>query len=408
MTVQTLIVPFASGRTNGENGGVKIDVPATSVDPGEVVPIYLWGVSADALEGYALAQGADSLGGGTLRQYPGQTEARLFDLDGSGGLKAFTWPVLRLLSVAAVGPCFVVDGKDVSLVALPGEDVTRHFRLSGNALAPAVDSAVGGKLCGSVRATAARSPWCREWSWTVPDEPLAGLPDILCPGTDEARDETSYWFFLLRWGVLAEEFSLALAWTDSYREKKSPYGLVFCVDTTASMIPTIEAVREALGAFLNETGTVSVDIGVVTFGDEVPYRLKLDITHDIAGVSTFIDALSVEGGEDSEENQLDAIRTATTMFDGYKKRIICLITDVDYHVAGDGGNSLTESTPEIVNSELAQSEARLFVCCPEIYLHEQAYLVPHPYDRLDMKWIGDLSDIMIVLTNNLVRELEAL
>jgi|GEM_PF-5969467 len=210
-SVQTMLVPFSS--SGQENGGVKIEVPAQSVDPGEPVRMYLWGASADALAGYTLTQGADGLGAGTLRQYPDQTEAHLFELDGTGGLRAFDWPVVGLMTVVAVGHCFVVDGNDVAVVALPGEDVTRFFRLSGNALAPAVGAP---KLVGTVMGTAARSPWCREWRWTAPAKPSAGFPDGTCTDDEDDRDDTAYWFFLLRWGVLAEEFSMSLSVNVSY------------------------------------------------------------------------------------------------------------------------------------------------------------------------------------------------
>jgi len=206
MSAVTLLVPYSSAGQ--ENGGVKIEVPGQSVDPGESFRIYLWGKNEAALDGYTLTQGSDGLGAGTVRQYPGQTDAELFGLDGTGGLKDFNWPVLSLLSVVAIGQCFVVDGNDVSLFALPGEDVTRLFRLSGNALAPAVGAP---KLCGTVRATAARSPWCREWPWITPATPASGLPAGTCDSGDKDRDAADYWFFLLRYGVLVHESSLSLA-----------------------------------------------------------------------------------------------------------------------------------------------------------------------------------------------------
>ncbi len=205
MATRTLLVPFAAAGQ--ENGGVKLSVPAQSVDPGEAVRIALWGASGAALAGYGLNQGSDGLGSGTLRRYDGQTEARLFDLDGATELHAFDWPVASLVSVVAVGQVFVAEGNAVRLIGLPGEDLTRFFRLSGNALARIVG---GPRMIGAVRATAVRSPWCREWIWRTPVAPaVAGAAD--CDSGDEARDETGYWFFLLRFGVLRSEFSLTLA-----------------------------------------------------------------------------------------------------------------------------------------------------------------------------------------------------
>jgi hypothetical protein len=202
----TLLVPYsASGQ---DNGGVKMDVPAQSADPGEPVRMYLWGRSREALDGYALNQGAARLGAGRLGRYDGQTEMALFDLDGSGGLSAFTWPVLSLAAVVAVGRLYHVVGNAVSLIALPGENVTRYFRLSGNALAAGLDRPV---LTGTVAATAPRSPWCREWEWIAPRKPAEGLPEGTCSDDEDERDGAAYWFFLMRYGSLVSEFSLTLS-----------------------------------------------------------------------------------------------------------------------------------------------------------------------------------------------------
>ena len=72
-----------------------------------------------------------------------------------------------LASVTAYGNLYAdIDGA-VSLVALPGEDVTRLFKLSGNSLARNVEAGAP-KLFGTVRARSNRAPWCLEWAWTVP------------------------------------------------------------------------------------------------------------------------------------------------------------------------------------------------------------------------------------------------
>ncbi len=206
MSLQTMLVPFsASGQ---DNGGPKLDVPAEAVNPGEVVRIYLWGRDAAALDGYTLSQGGTPLGAGQLMAFPGQTTAPVMELIGTATGKAFDWPVHSLASVVALGALYHVDGNDVAVVALPGEDVTRHFRLSGNLLLPAADAPL---LVGSVVATARRSPHCRVWSWTAPASVRAGEPSGLCPDDFEERDAEDFWFFLSRYGVFQEDFSLSLS-----------------------------------------------------------------------------------------------------------------------------------------------------------------------------------------------------
>jgi hypothetical protein len=206
MALQTMLIPFsASGQ---DNGGPKLDVPAQAVNPGEAVRIYLWGRDAAALTGYTLTQGATPLGAGALMEFSGQTTAPVMELIGTATGKAFDWPVQSLVSVVALGTLYQVDGNAVAVVALPGEDVTRHFRLSGNLLVPAVNAPL---LVGSVVATARRSPHCRVWSWTAPASIRPGEPSGLCPDDFEERDAEDFWFFLMRFGALQEDFSLSLS-----------------------------------------------------------------------------------------------------------------------------------------------------------------------------------------------------
>ena len=73
-TSQTLTLNYSA------DGLSKLEVPKQTVQPGEPVRIYLWGRSAEDLMGYKLGQGAENLGPGTLRQYPGQTTEAYFDL----------------------------------------------------------------------------------------------------------------------------------------------------------------------------------------------------------------------------------------------------------------------------------------------------------------------------------------
>lgn len=206
MALQTMLVPFsASGQ---DNGGPKLDVPAQAVNPGEAVRIYLWGRDAAALDGWTLTQGAAPLGAGQLMAFPGQATAPVMELIGTATGKAFDWPVHSLISVTALGALYQVDGNAVAVVALPGEDVTRHFRLSGNLLVPAADAPL---LVGSVTATARRSPHCRVWSWTAPASIRPGEPSGLCPEDFEERDAEDFWFFLSRFGAFQEDFSLSLS-----------------------------------------------------------------------------------------------------------------------------------------------------------------------------------------------------
>lgn len=202
----SLTLQFSS--RDPECGGVKLWVPAGDVDPGEVVRVFLWGAAASDLEGYTLTQGANNLGAGTIENMPGQTEHRVFHLNGDRALQKFNWPITRVSRVLAYGPLLRMNGDNPEVVANAGEDVTHLFQRSG----PRCLGHVYGvpDLMGSIQAWADRSPWCRVWEWVAPEEPDTDFTGDGCPPEDQREDQEpgTAWFFLLRWGILQEEFSL--------------------------------------------------------------------------------------------------------------------------------------------------------------------------------------------------------
>lgn len=189
-------------------GGVKLWVPAGDVDPGEVVRVFLWGSAASDLEGYTLTQGANNLGTGTIENMPGQTEHRVFHLQGDRALQKFNWPIIRVSRVLAYGPLLRMNGDNPEVVANAGEDVTHLFQRSG---ARCLGHVYGvPDLMGSIQAWADRSPWCRVWEWTAPEEPDTDYTGDGCPPEDQREDQPpgTAWFFLMRWGILQGEFDL--------------------------------------------------------------------------------------------------------------------------------------------------------------------------------------------------------
>ncbi|NDY56643.1 hypothetical protein G3N56_07790 [Desulfovibrio sulfodismutans] len=196
--------------------GVKIDIPSESVDPGEVVRVVLWGGAADDLDGYTLRQGAQNLGAGTVESHPGQTEVKFFELAGTFAPLKFDWPVASLVSVHAHSGVMAETAEGIRCVAMPGGNLRHFFGRTG---ARCLTSTTGApKMYGTIRAEATRSPHCRVWEWTVPQVPDMDFSGDGCPAASQRDDGDSVqcWFFLSRYGVLQEEFSVELS---AYRVK---------------------------------------------------------------------------------------------------------------------------------------------------------------------------------------------
>ena len=202
----SLVLTFST--RDPECGGVRIEASGGDVDPGERVRIFLWGASEADLDGYTLAQGGDFLGQGVLDALQGQTEVKLFHLQGDRAAQKFDYPAARLSSVRAYGHLWRLDGDAVVPVANPGEDVTHLFVRSGPRCLAHAYGTPG--IMGSVLAEVERSPWHRWWEWVAPMEPDKDFTADGCPAEDRREDEApgTCWFFLMRFGVLQEEFTV--------------------------------------------------------------------------------------------------------------------------------------------------------------------------------------------------------
>ena len=121
--------------------------------------------------------------------------------------------------------------------------------------------------------------------------------------------------------------------------------IVFVFDVTGSMGDEINGLKERAVNFADVLAAKGIDyrLGLVTFGDEV--QGVHDFTDDISEFKTWIEALSASGGADSKENALEGLERATTLsFRGVTQKIAILITDADYHEAGESGDGTTDQT----------------------------------------------------------------
>ncbi len=116
--------------------------------------------------------------------------------------------------------------------------------------------------------------------------------------------------------------------------------IVFVFDTTGSMTEEIEGVKRTSISFaqkLKDKGR-NYRLGLVAFGDEIRgiYQSDRSLTDNAEEFKGWISTLRAEGGGDTPENSLGAIKEATQMnFRSGTQKILILITDAPAHHYGE-------------------------------------------------------------------------
>jgi photosystem II stability/assembly factor-like uncharacterized protein/Mg-chelatase subunit ChlD len=137
--------------------------------------------------------------------------------------------------------------------------------------------------------------------------------------------------------------------------------IVFVFDTTGSMGDEISGLKQRASAFADALAAKGIDyrLALVTYGDAVDK--SYDFTADISTFKTWINGLYASGGGDTKENSLEGLATSTTLsYRTVSQRIFILITDADYHQAGEtGGGGTTSYTTE---SMIALLKSQRIMC----------------------------------------------
>ena len=113
--------------------------------------------------------------------------------------------------------------------------------------------------------------------------------------------------------------------------------LVVCLDTTESMVPYIDDIKKNLGPILRErvSGFKRFRIGIVLFKDYWPDEYitrKFPFTTDISAVERIVKSVTVYGGGDIPEAEIEALYSAVTEFDwSADRRQVILVTDASPH-----------------------------------------------------------------------------
>ena len=155
MQVVSLVIDFEAETSDGCSG-FKLEIPESEVSAGDVVDLRLWGMSVDALAGWALYQGTTPLGVGTCEQVTGEEFEQELDWSGEDtDSQQLDWPVAGLLSVVAVSELLILDDEGkFETWASRGEDVTALFKRQGYSCLAVTD---GTPIYGTVLCTAKRT-----------------------------------------------------------------------------------------------------------------------------------------------------------------------------------------------------------------------------------------------------------
>ncbi|HOT96117.1 MAG TPA: YCF48-related protein [bacterium] len=136
--------------------------------------------------------------------------------------------------------------------------------------------------------------------------------------------------------------------------------IVFVFDTTGSMGEEINGLKERASAFADALAAKGIDyrLALVTYGDAVD-KIN-DFTAEISTFKGWINSLYASGGGDTKENSLEGLASATTLsFRAVSQRIFILITDADYHQAGESGGGTTTYT---TTSMIALLQSQRIMC----------------------------------------------
>lgn len=129
--------------------------------------------------------------------------------------------------------------------------------------------------------------------------------------------------------------------------------IVFVFDVTASMTQEIEDLKNRASSFADSLAAKGIDyrLGLVSFSDQI--ETVHDFTDDVVRFKQWIGELTPVGGGDYKENALQAMdRAGDLSFRAISQRLMILITDAEYHQAGDPGDGVTLHNTESITKLL--------------------------------------------------------
>lgn len=160
------------------------------------------------------------------------------------------------------------------------------------------------------------------------------------------------------------------------RDKLRAVDIVFTIDTTGSMEPSISEVRTKLQAFAQELAKSEVAprlaFGIVAYRDHPPedttYVTQVfQISADVVHVQKELGKLSATGGGDGPEAVLDGLHDALNKIKWreHSHNVIVLVGDAPPHGTGSGGDHWPKGCPcgltiEKITKQAEQRAATIF------------------------------------------------
>ncbi len=143
--------------------------------------------------------------------------------------------------------------------------------------------------------------------------------------------------------------------------------IVFVFDVTGSMGDEIEGLKNRAVSFADALASkgINYQLALITFKDDVD--VVRDFTTDVLEFKTWMEELTAAGGGDVKENALEALARATRLsFRSNSQKMAILITDAEYHQAGESGDGTTSYTTDSIISLLRDQNMITHVVGPDL------------------------------------------
>jgi len=176
---------------------------------------------------------------------------------------------------------------------------------------------------------------------------------------------------------------------------------VFVLDVTGSMGGEIEDVKDNIVEFTDSLSVKGVNyrLAMVTFLDEV--ENVYNFTSDVNTFKSYVDLQQAHAGDDTPENSLQALMTASQLnFRPAARRIFIWITDADFHES----DWATTLTAEAVVNELLQKSIVVH-CVGDINNYADAYnriIIPLSGNLYNI--YGNFRDVLLDIANMKVQD----
>ena len=141
----------------------------------------------------------------------------------------------------------------------------------------------------------------------------------------------------------------------------------FVFDITGSMGAKIETLKDRVVHFADGLAAKGIDyrFGLVTFSDDI--EAVYDFTFDVSEFKNWVAGLNVASSGDVKENALKGLeRSLESSWRAAALRYAILVTDQDYHKAGETGNGITNQTTFTIIDSLVHNSIILNTVAPNL------------------------------------------